>query len=314
MAQALIGSNGEQVALSNVTISATMQDLLADVVISQTYQNREPDNIEAIYTFPLPLDAVLLDLQVDIAGRILKGVVVEKKSAEELYEETIEDGNSAVMLEELEPGMYTMNVGNLMPGESATITFKYAMLYHWADDKLRVYLPTTIAPHYGDSPHQPHQIPAHSLTVENLFSLELKVFGSLKNAQFSCPSHDVTLSQLEDQTVVTLEMEQSVMDRDFILNVKAPSANRTFAICGKDKNGAAVITSFQPFFPGLQQPRSLDLVVMVDCSGSMAGDSMLQAKRALAGMIDALHPDDRLTIIAFGGRLETFIKKTAFLR
>ena len=50
------------------------------------------------------------------------------------------------MLELLEPGLYTMNVGNLLPGERAKITFSYAMLYRWSGDSVRFFLPTTVAP------------------------------------------------------------------------------------------------------------------------------------------------------------------------
>ena len=60
LASALTGLEGERVALCDVSVSAVLQDLLADVTVSQTYRNDERVNIEAVYTFPLPLDAVLL--------------------------------------------------------------------------------------------------------------------------------------------------------------------------------------------------------------------------------------------------------------
>jgi Ca-activated chloride channel family protein len=53
---------------------------------------------------------------------VLEGVVVEKKAAEERYEDAITAGDAAVMLEQLEPGLYTMNVGNLLPNEDASVT------------------------------------------------------------------------------------------------------------------------------------------------------------------------------------------------
>jgi Ca-activated chloride channel family protein len=99
LASALTGTEGERVALCDVSVSALLQDLLAEVTVSQTYRNDERVNIEAVYTFPLPLDAVLLDLEVEIGGRQLKGVVVEKKAAEEKYEDAVAAGDAAVMLE-----------------------------------------------------------------------------------------------------------------------------------------------------------------------------------------------------------------------
>ena len=55
------------------------------------------------------------------------------------------------------------------------------------------------------------------------------------------------------------------MDRDFVLNIKAPQAQRSFPLTGKDGNGIAGLASFQPFFPGLWQTSSLALVLVIDC-------------------------------------------------
>lgn len=300
LASALTGLEGERVALCDVAVSAVLQDLLAEVTVSQTYRNDERTNIEAVYTFPLPLDAVLLDLEVDIGGRVLKGVVVEKKAAEEKYEGAVEAGDAAVMLEAIEPGVYTMNVGNLLPQETAKITFRYAILYRWTGDRLRFFLPTTIAPRFGESPHLPHQAPETSLTVENQFSLRLEIFGALRDDQFVCPSHAVELVKSPEKVVLSLRQPKAVMDRDFIVNVKAPQATRSFVLCGQDGEGMTAIASFQPFFPGLQQPRPLTLAIVIDCSGSMQGDSIEQAKQALESILDGLQPHDRVTLIAFG--------------
>lgn len=297
---ALVGENDEPIALVDVTADATLDDLLAEVSIAQTYRNDEDANIEAVYTFALPVDAVLLELRVELGERVLEGVIVERSQAEEDYEDALEDGDAAVLLQQAEPGLYTMNVGNLLPRETARITLRYAMLHRWSGDTLRFLLPTTVAPRYGPSPLAPHQVPESSLTVENLFSLRVTVPGALARAQFDCPSHPVTLQRHGDTVVITLEQRQAAMDRDFLLNVKAPAAARSVALCGQDGDGAMAIASFQPFFPGLRQPRPLSLAVVIDCSGSMAGDSIAQAKQALAGILDRLRPDDRIGLVAFG--------------
>jgi len=304
-ASVLLGTRGERVALCDVSVSAALHDLLAEVNVKQTYRNDEQVNIEAVYTFPLPLDAMLLDLTVTLGERTLTGTVVEKKAAEARYEDAVADGNAAVMLQQLEPGLYTMNVGNLLPGETAVLSITYAVMYRWTGDHLRMLIPTTIAPRYGTSPHAPHQTPESSLTVENEFSMQVEVFGSLREARFECPSHEVTLTSSSDKTVIALSRTKAAMDRDFVLNVKAPQAAHSFALSGADGEGAAVVAGFQPVFPGLRQPRALNLAVVVDCSGSMQGDSIAQARQALAGMLDGLQPGDRVTIVAFGNTTKT---------
>ena len=72
-----LGANASPCATSRSPQSCGI--CLPKVTVSQTYRNDERVNIEAVYTFPLPLDAVLLELEVEIGGRLLKGVVVEKK-------------------------------------------------------------------------------------------------------------------------------------------------------------------------------------------------------------------------------------------
>lgn len=104
-----------KVALQSVNVEAVIENLLCEVNIRQVYRNLENINIDTVYTFPLPLGAVLLDMTITTKTRRLKGVVVEKKEAEEIYEDAITDGDTAIMLEQIEDGLYTMNVGNLHP-------------------------------------------------------------------------------------------------------------------------------------------------------------------------------------------------------
>ena len=308
-ASSLRGSNGEQVALRDLAVDARVRDLLAEVNVTQTYRNEEKINIEAVYTFPLPLDAVLLEIRVQLGARVLTGAVVARQQAQTQYEEAVAEGDAAVMLEAIEPGLYTMNVGNLLPGEEAKISFKYALLYRWHGDRLRLSIPTTVAPRYGVSPHQPHQVPETSLVVENRFNLRVEIEGSLRQAQFDCPTHPIAFATEAERTLITLSQERAVMDRDFVLNLRAPQAARGFALAGVDGEGMAALASFQPFFPGVRQRRPLKLAVVIDCSGSMQGDSIEQARQAIAGMLDALQPEDAINLIAFGNGTRVLSKR-----
>jgi len=296
----MVGIGGEKVALTEINIQAQLQDLLAQVQVSQSYRNDEASNIEAVYTFALPLDAVLLDLEVKLGERLLKGEVTAKSEAEERYEAAIEKGDSAVMLEQIEPGLYTMNVGNLAAGEVAVVRFTYSVLYRWSGSQFRFHIPTTIAPRYGESPHQPHQAPQHSITVENQFSLEIEVFGALRDARFLDPSFPCGFSREGERALLKLNAEKAVMDRDFVVTVESNEAERSFALCDQDVEGMAAVASFQPFFPGLRESRPLELIVIVDCSGSMGGDSIEQAKKALAELLNQVGPQDQMTVVAFG--------------
>ncbi|MFM8989364.1 MAG: VIT domain-containing protein, partial [Alphaproteobacteria bacterium] len=86
---------------------------------------------------------MLLDIGVEIGGRHLRGSIQRVAQARDTYEKAIEDGDGAFMLEQAEPGLFTLNAGNLRPGETARVSFAYAVLNRWSGDRLRFLLPTT---------------------------------------------------------------------------------------------------------------------------------------------------------------------------
>src|ERR1700680_988767 len=94
-AAVLKATPGEAVALQGVTAKGTLNGLLFELAVEQRYRNPAETNIEAVYTFPLPSGAVLLDFEVKLGGKTLTGVVVEKRAAEAQYEEAIEKGDTA---------------------------------------------------------------------------------------------------------------------------------------------------------------------------------------------------------------------------
>jgi len=71
-------SRGAPVPLRAVAVAADIEALFAEVRIDQTYENSEDAPIEAVFTFPLPVDAVLLGLTVTLGDKHLTGVIVAK--------------------------------------------------------------------------------------------------------------------------------------------------------------------------------------------------------------------------------------------
>lgn len=292
-----------RVALQSVNVEAEIENLLCEVTIKQSYRNLEKINIEAVYSFPLPLDAVLLDMTIKTKTKELKGVVIEKAEAEERYEDAVTDGDTAIMLEQVDPGLYTMNVGNLQPEDTIDISITYAELFKWRDNSLRFFLPTTIAPRYGDPESigiQPHQTPEYDLTNENPFTITISILGALAGASIESPSHKIVSKRQDKKTVVSLKKGQALMDRDFVLNLFMETEEISIAHLESDNDGHIVLASFYPRFPSVSDNKPRRITIIVDCSGSMGGDSIAQARKALYEIIELLRPEDAFNIVRFG--------------
>ncbi|MEO8134140.1 MAG: VIT domain-containing protein [Betaproteobacteria bacterium] len=294
---------GHAVALQGVQVRARLHGLLAEVEVEQRYRNVGRSNIEAVYTFPLPMGATLLGLEVEIAGKKLAGRVVEKKQAERAYEEAVTDGDSVVMIEEAGPGLYTASLGNLMAKESAVIRYRYALLLSWQGSRLRFLLPTTIAPRYGDAIAaglKPHQVPGTSLEAEYPLDVEITVEGELAAAAISSPTHGITCARADKGTQVRLS-GQAVLDRDFVLVLESKAAQSSCVLTA-DRDGHVALASLRiPPATG-NESTPLALKIVIDCSGSMAGVSIAQARKAALEILNLLGRHDRFNVTLFGSR------------
>jgi Ca-activated chloride channel homolog len=233
------------VVLENVTCRIHVEELLQTVHLSQIYRNSEEVAIEAVYTMPLPLEATLLDMKVSIGEKTLTGRVVEKRAAEEAYEDAVTSGDSGFLLTESAPGIYTMNVGNLMPGEEATIEIRYARLLRWSGDEIRISIPTTIAPRYGHPEMEPFVVPAFT-TQERHMQVVFSVSGRLSSAHILSPTHAFSLARENGTT--TLGPERVLMDRYIVFAVQCLDGSRAGACSVRDGEEVLVHASFCPAF------------------------------------------------------------------
>ena len=292
---------GREVALKEVKVNARLHELTAEVDVEQSYINPQNTNIETVYTFPLPIGAVLLGFEVEIGGKKLLGHVIERKKAERDYEEAITDGNSAVMLEETGPGLYTVSIGNLMAKESAVIRYRYALMLSWQGSQLRFLLPTTIAPRYGDAEAagiQHHKIPKSSLDVEYPFNLSVLVEGSLASAAIASPTHAIAFERIPNGIAAKLS-GRALMDRDFVLTLESETAQ---SACIQTRDGEEHVAVASLRIPPVKttNEKPLALKVLIDCSGSMGGTSINQARKATLEILNALRPEDSFNVTLFG--------------
>jgi len=297
--------NGREVALKGVQVRARLHDLMTEVEVEQFYTNPLVTNIEAVYTFPLPIGAVLLGLEVEIAGKKLSGSVVERQQAERDYEDAVTDGDSAIMLEEAGPGLYTASIGNLMAKESAVIRYRYALLLSWQGPRLRFLVPTTIAPRYGDALAaglQPYQVPVASLEAEYPLELAITVEGELASATIASPSHPISMGRTDEGIVVRLS-GHPVLDRDFVLTLESDKTQSSCVLV-PDGDGQVALASLR--IPPVKrvENKSIALKVVIDCSGSMGGTSIAQARKAALEILDRLQPEDSFNVTLFGSQYQ----------
>lgn len=305
---ATLRSHGDHApVLRSIDASGRLEGLLLSMTLRQVFCNDSPENLEVVYTFPLPWAAVLLGLEATLGERRMSGQVMARGDARERYEEAVEDGDAPIMVEQLRPGLFSVALGSLKSGEQAVIELRHAQLLAFEQGRIRVQVPTTIAPRYGDPVRegglQPDQWAEPSLLAEHGFRLAITLAGPVGRARIASPSHAIAQQRVGDAVEVRLQ-GQAWLDRDFVLLLDALEG-QSLAVAGPDaRSGAGHVAVISSYCPALATaaPAPLRLKVLVDCSGSMAGDSIAQARAALRALAVQLTPQDQFSYTRFGGR------------
>ncbi len=308
----LASTNGTPIALQSVHVEGQADGLLASMSIRQRYCNQSGAKLEVVYTFPLAYGAVLLGMDVTLGGRRLHGAVVKKIEASERYEKALEEGDTPVLAEQSAPGLYTVNLGNIEPGEELLVEFRYAQLLCFDNGQLRLAIPCVIAERYGHEHLHGglarHQSAAPSTLAEYPFSLHILLRGQLAGGKVSCPSHACLITDMVHGKAVSLQ--SGLLDRDFVLCVRRMGEveQQAFALSGKDVDDQYLMLA--GFSPSLSEdeakaapkpePQRVWLKILLDCSGSMDGDSMDNARKGLFGLLGLLERGDAVSFSRFG--------------
>ena len=307
--------DGEDLVLESVKAKGRVAGRMLDMTIEQRFRNSEAENVEVVYTFPLPWHAVLLGLEVELNGETLTGQVKAKAQARSDYEEALSEGNTGIHVSVNVDRTYTLELGNLLAGETCVVRLHYVQTLQPQQGSLRLTLPTTIAPRYGDAirdgGYEPHAVPEASATVEYPFEISLAIHGELVQAQIGSPTHKVAMRSIPAvgakesfMTEVSLAAK-AWLDRDFVLVFdQLPHASLGLAAWDRlDEGLGVVMASFTPRLP-TRETLPVAMKILVDCSGSMNGDSIQAARSALQGILEGLGETDRFSLSRFGDTVE----------
>ncbi len=296
------------VPLVGVEVTAEVRGAASRVRLTQRYRNAETQPIEAVYVFPLDEGAALCGFEAQVGERRIVGSVAERDAAFETYDDALSAGHGAFLLDQERPNIFTASVGNLEPGAEAAITLTYVAELAREGEALRFLLPTTVAPRYvpADQPPEVGQPdgervnPPHVSEVPYRLTLSVAIDQPGGVRAVSSPSHSLRVEHDGPRAVVTLGTEDTALDRDFVLLIEPGEAAMAGAVTELADDGTltAAIT-LRPTFE--QAARPAEVIFLLDCSASMGGDSIDQAKRALRLCLRQMTDDDAFNVVGFGG-------------
>ena len=324
----LRSAGGHAVPLLGVELSGDVYGAHARIVVRQRYRNDEATPIEAIYTFPLPSDAVVVGFAMECAGRRMESEVREREEAFRAFDEAVAKGHGAALLEEERKNVFTANVGNLLPGEETMIEVAFVQRLAADEGALRLMIPTLVAPRYipGTATASPtghgasaptdrvpdaDRITPRIAAVKYGLSLDMR-FDLGRAITVESPSHAIAVEAVSGGvTRVRFERDEVALDRDLVLLAAGAPGVVAGLVADKKRGeeGTFALTVVPDLFEPSERAAAHDVVFVVDVSGSMEGDSIEQARAAMRLCLRHLAEGDRFGIIAFSDSFRWFENK-----
>ncbi|XP_053163691.1 protein mono-ADP-ribosyltransferase PARP4 isoform X4 [Hemicordylus capensis] len=307
----LLDKSGNPIPLKDVHIKGRIIDFVAEVVVFQTYENQTGSPIEAKYVFRLDDTAAVCGFEAFIKGKHIIGEVKEKEKAHQEYREAVSRGDGAYLMDQDAPDIFTVSVGNLPPSTKVLIKITYITELRYENGCLSFHLPAAVAPWQQDKAlNENTQESVRTVSIKQVgtkpgeFSLEMSVEMPFIIKHISSWTHQLEIKKTDCKAVVRTVENSSLDISGFAIEILIGNEHlpRMWVEKHPEKESEACMLIFQPEFAAPLDPLSTsgETVICLDCSNSMAGSEIQQAKQIALCALDSCHSTTRLSVIKFG--------------
>lgn len=320
--------------LAEHRITVRIAGNVARTEIEETFHNDSAHELEGVFAFPLPADARVDRLALDVmeaGGGFEEGAFVDKERAAGIWRGVIANAapderrptqeivwvpgpwRDPALAEWKQGGRFELRIFPIPAGGSRTIKLAYTQVLPPFGHGRRYVYPL---PHSGDDSAR-----------SGLFDLDIRVRGAAPGS-VRARGYDLAARTDGDATHLTLSAKDFTPRGDLIVDFAPPAAAELRAWTFQGDAAAAptvtragrrdadpdpeaiaaqraaaaddrayVVMSLRPELPGWNQSRPRDYILLVDSSQSMVGERFGRASRLAASLVAEMDRRDRVAVV-----------------
>lgn len=284
--------------MKHYDIDVAVKDNIATTTVSQEFLNESNRTIEAKYLFPLPEDADFSSFNLTIDGETLEGQLMEREAARQKYYEIVRKLVDPGLLEFIDCKTVQVSVAPIPAGQSRTIKLSYSQLLTQDGGLYRYQYPFV-----GKASRN---VPIDKAGID----VSLRTAQPLKTVYSPTHSPKITRDgQKRADVSLDLNEQQSILEKNFVLYFSQDNSEvsvNTLSYKGNGENGYFLMTIRPPKDILDQKVLPKNVVLVLDTSGSMSGDKIVQARNALKYIVQQLRPEDTFNIVQFNTDVSTW--------
>ena len=304
----------DRLPLKSTSATVNISGVIADVKVTQVYQNEGRHALEAIYVFPASTRAAVYAMKMTIGERTINATIKKRDEARQEYEQAKQQGKSASLLEQQRPNVFQMNVANIMPGDVVRVEMSYTELLVPTDKVYEFVYPTVVGPRYSNQTAS--TAPSSEQWIQNpylhegeappyTFDINVNIAAGMPIKKLFCTSHKVDVHYHGNSTAsIDLEpVEKAGGNRDYILKYQlaGDQVDSGLLLYQGAKENFFLLMLQPPKRVTLAQIPGREYIFIVDVSGSMHGFPLDISKNLLKDLIGNLRSEDRFNVVLFAG-------------
>lgn len=298
--------------LRDTRVAAVINGVLATVSVTQEYANTGQTPLNLRYVFPASTRAAVQSMTMTVGERVVAARIQKREEARQEFDQARAQGKSASLLEEERPNVFTMNLANVMPGDTVRIELVYSEILVPEEGTYSFVYPTVVGPRYAGqgggaaqatwitSPYLPEKTP-----YPGSFAVKVELSAGMPVQEAGSATHELDI-KWQDQTLLTAALakpEDFGGNRDFIFHYRLAGKQVESGLLlyeGPEENFFLLMTE-PPTRPAMTEILPREYIFVVDVSGSMYGFPLDTAKTLMHDLIGGLRETDCFNLVLFSG-------------
>lgn len=281
-------------------VRVSIEGRVALIEVSEWFVNEGSRMAEGEYLYPLPGEAVFQGFSLFQGETELRGEIMDADRAREIYEAIVRRRADPALIELAGQGLLRARVFPIQPGETRKVTLRYTQVLERAGNALQLV--------YSGGVRGGGQVDAGDVARRRAeavkTSFEVVVDDCDTYLDPFSPTHTLDYDREGDRMRVSVDGE--IMGRLALFLPLAGDAVglsvATHRPIGED--GYFMLTLSPDRVSGDVQPR--DVTVVMDVSGSMSGEKIVQAREALRQLLGSLSSSDRFRLLSFSSAVRVY--------
>ena len=311
--------------VESISINCTIYETFVIGTISQQFSNFTTTPSEITLKIPIDDQLIINSFNCILGAKVLESQVLERKEAEEKYQEAVSKGNTAVVSSQTKVGKnYTLitKLGYLEPNDTAMIEYKFSMQLVPKDLSLNFFLDLARLPRHNDTSVQ---------SIEVSFAAQVVCKSPISRL---CTNYDMTKEFSNNRYKCNLTLSPEMLASknhqpiDILLRTELATEPR---LCVQTNNRISVHAATLSFLIDERRYKPSEtpdidwsvryaekyrkkivrqaigsFIFVLDQSGSMSGSKINQAKEALTVFISSLPAGSQFEIYGFGSSFKKY--------